>query len=604
MPVPHPITEIQFQPWEPHQIVPNIKRGWPDQIRHVAAARVQGPPALDGELTDPLWESVPCVEPEVPFHHDSPLVSTKVHLAWDSETLYIGIRAALPAWPDGVERTPAAEQDRLGEESVALAVDGRHDHCGMQTISINARGELQWHDNASQMAGFSDEPGFQHFWWSLKELNPDPRAKADAMGLRGAAAARDGEWAAEIAIPLASLGVDPPAPGRTMGLEIIRTATELPAESFNYHFTWMPQYPGVLGSPVTMGVMSLGPAAVSLEAIDFPNCSWGINHASVRIRNNSQRTIRATITTRGVRGQTPGNTHTHPPVESGPVDIPAQESISTTLEYHMPVRFMPARIELEVRDQARGDRLLRTGYELGVCAVVYPFGQEMGMPAPDMDDPDFIEKRHRYIVSRQPLLRRRTTRQGAPSDFHIEAVDGSVAFDLMHDGVMHSIADWLCSLYDNDVDRVIGSTYFMSQQAVYVYASRRAHFAALLDPLSNLRLGGGMCGEFARPHVGLLSRMTSTATGDRFRARKVNLGGGGHALTTVRLFDRWVLLDPTPPNVKAFFHRDHQTLASGQDLQSDPSLIAYNGSTLTMPDGPLIQSPAYGTTWPDGAPAE
>ena len=230
-------------------------------------------------------------------------------------------------------------------------------------------------------------------------------------------------------------------------------------------------------------------------------------------------------------------------------------------------------------------------------------GVPQGMPGSDMWRLG-RGARHGAPMGANAVPRDANTRQGAPSDFHIEAVDGSVAFDLMHDGVMHSIADWLCSLYDNDVDRVIGSTYFMSQQAVYVYASRRAHFAALLDPLSNLRLGGGMCGEFARPHVGLLSRMTSTATGDRFRARKVNLGGGGHALTTVRLFDRWVLLDPTPPNVKAFFHRDHQTLASGQDLQSDPSLIAYNGSTLTMPDGPLIQSPAYGTTWPDGAPAE
>ena len=226
------------------------------------------------------------------------------------------------------------------------------------------------------------------------------------------------------------------------------------------------------------------------------------------------------------------------------------------------------------------------------------------MATPGPDDPDFVEKRHRYIVSRQPLLRRRTTRQGAPSDFYIEAVDGSVAFDLMQDCAMQKIADWLCSLYDNDINRVIGSTFFMAQQAVYVYASGRAHFAALLDPLSNLRLGGGMCGEFGGAHVGLLSHMTSVTTGDRFRARKINMGGGGHALTAVWMFDRWVLLDPTTPNIKAFFHRDHQTLASGQDLQRDPTLIPYNGSTLAVPTSPLLQSTSCGTTWPDGAPGE
>ena len=598
------ITEIQFQPWEPHSVVPDIKRGWPEHIRHVAATRVDRPPALDGTLTDPLWQSVQFVEPQVPFHHDNSSVSTKVYLAWDSETLYVGIRAALPALPVPADNPSGAEQDRLGQESLALAIDMRHNHTDMQTMSINARGELQWHDDATQMAGLSDEPGFQQDWWVLNQLNPDPAARAGKMGLRGAAVAKDTEWTAEMAIPLGSLNVENPAEGLTMGLEIVRTATELPAESFNYHFTWMPQYPGVLCSPIKMGVMSFGVLPISLEAIDFPNCSWGINRAAVRLRNNSDRTIRAVLVSRGICGSDAPNTHTNPPVESGPVELAPQESISTTFEYHMPVRFMPDVVELELRDHAQANRLLRVSHDLGTCAVVYPFGQEKHIATPDLADPDFVEKRLRYIVSRQPLLRRRTTRQGAPSDFTIEAVDGSIEFDLMHDGVMQTIADWLCSLYDNDVDRVIGSTFFMSQQAVYVYASRRAHFAALLGPLSNLRLGGGMCGEFARPHVGVLSGMTSVATGDRFRARKVNLGGGGHALTTVQLLDRWVLLDPTPPNVKAFFLRDHQTLASGQDLQHDPTLITYNGSTLTVPPGPLIQSVACGTTWPDGAPSE
>jgi hypothetical protein len=601
---PRRITEIRFQPWEPHEIVPGIKRGWPEHIQHVAATRVDRPPALDGTLTDPLWESVGFVEPQVPFHHDSPSVSTKVYLAWDSETLYVGIRAALPALPVGADSPGDADHNRLGQESVAVAVDVRHNHTDMQTISINAGGDVSWHDDATQMAGFSDEPGFQQYWWHLSQLNPDPAARAGEMGLRGAAVAGDTEWTAEMAIPLASLNVGPPAEGLTMGLEIVRTATELPAESFNYHFTWMPQYPGVLRSPVKMGVMSLGPLPVSVEAIDFPNCSWGINQAAVRLRNNSDRAIRVVMISRGVCGYDSPNTHANPPVESAPVELAPQESISTTFEYHMPVRFMPDCIELELRDHAQGDRLLRVSYNLGTCAVVYPFGQEKGMATPDVDDPDFIEKRHRYIVSRQPLLRRRTTCQGAPSDFTIEAVDGSVECDLMTGGVMQTIADWLCTLYDNDIDRVIGSTFFMSQQAVYVYASRRSHCAAMLDPLSNLRLGGGMCGEFARSHVGVLSHMTSVVTGDRFRARKVNLGGGGHALTTVQLFGRWVLLDPTPPNVKAFFLRDHQTLASGQDLQRAPTLIACNGSTLTVPPGPLIQSVSCGTTWPDGAPAE
>ena len=597
------ITRIQFQPWEPQNIIPNARRGWPDPIRHIAATHFQRPPALDGTLTDPIWGDVNNVEPQVPFHHDSPFVSTIVHLAWDLTNLYVGVRAALPELPVSVEKGSVAEHDRLREEKVGIAIDMKHNHTEMQTISINARGEIEWYDDMSQMAGFSDEVGFQYYWWTLKEANPDPAAKAREMDLLGSACAGDAEWTAELAIPLKNLNIEMPIPGLTMGLEVIRTATEQPIEMYNYHFTWMPQYPGILGSPVKMGFVSLGSVQISLEAIDFPNCSWGINHAPVRLRNNTDRSLRVVLISRGVCGPEPRNTHTNNPVETGPVEIPPQKSISTTFEYHMPVRFMPEYIELEVRDHALGDRLMRVTYNLGTCAVVYPFGQERGMTTPALDDPDFIENRLRYIVSRQPLLRRRTTRQGAPSDFYIEAVDGSVSFDLMQDGVLQELADWLCLLYDNDIDRVVGSAFFMAQQAVYVYASRRAHFAILLDSLSNLRLGGGMCGEFGRSHAGLLSYMTSVITGNRFRARKINVGG--HSLTAVNIFDRWVLLDPTTPNVKAFFHRDHQTLASGQDLRHDPTLITYNGSTLMIFANPLLQqSVSCGTTWPDGAPAE
>ena len=243
------ITQIQFQPWEPHNIIPNVKRGWPDPIRHIAATHVERPPALDGTLTDPIWGDANSVEPQVPFHHDIPLVSTTVYLAWDLTTLYVGIRAALPELPLSVEKGSAARYDRLSEEKVALAIDMRHNHSEMQTISINACGELEWYDDMNQMAGFSDEVGFQYYWWTLQEMNPDPAAKAREMKLRGASCAGDTQWTAELAIPLKSLNIETPIPALTMGLEVIRSATERPVESFNYHFTWMPQYPGILSSP-------------------------------------------------------------------------------------------------------------------------------------------------------------------------------------------------------------------------------------------------------------------------------------------------------------------------------------------------------------------
>lgn len=595
------ITEIQFKAWEPEHIIPDMKRGWPDPIRNVAATPLSEPPGLDGTLTHAAWKAVAVVEPQTPFFHDNPLVRTQVFLCWDNRHLYVGIRADLPPGSKTIERGGAENQDRQRAERVTIALDRRHTHDEMVALSINALGELAWVNAGNQGAGFSNEVGYQTEEGFLREMNPDPAGRAREMGLRGAARFGETEWTAEMAIPLKSLTAELPVAGLTMGLEVTRTATERPVEKFDYHFTWTEPYEGVLGSPVKMGILSFGPTPISLEMLDFPNCSWGINHASVRFGNHTDQPLQVVMLARGLCGANPQPTHEHEPVKTGPVDLPAGQALTTLFAYHMPVRYMPDHIELTVREQASGDRLLRVTYRLGTCAVVYPFGQERGMPSPALDDPDFIEKRMRYIVSRQPLLRRRTTRQGAPSDYYIEAVDGSVTFDLMQDGVMQKIADWLCGLYDTDVDRLIGSAFFMAQQAVYVYAARRAFFSVMINPLSNLRLGGGMCGEFARSHVGLLHLMKSVKTGKPFRARQI--GVGGHALTTVWMDDRWVLLDPTTCNIKAFFLRDHQTLASGQDLRHDPTLIAENGSSsLKFAHPLLVHEVVCGTNWPDGAP--
>jgi len=238
------------------------------------------------------------------------------------------------------------------------------------------------------------------------------------------------------------------------------------------------------------------------------------------------------------------------------------------------------------------------------------FGEAYGCapdaPPPDPADPDFAFKKRMQIVGRIPRFVRKTTAQGAPSDFYIESTDGSVAFNLMQPGVLQEIADWLYGLFDNDADRLLGATMFVHQRSVTRHSGHNP--AGATGPLSLLRGGTCLCGDRANVLSGILSHMRCDRTGRNFEA--YTLGMYGHVVTAVAHQGDFIVLDPDTASL--FFSPDHSRPATLTELRTCQDVVM-TGCVYTRRHGHDFYYQAYhqrvqpfrrSGIWPDGAPPE
>ncbi|MCD4831268.1 MAG: hypothetical protein K8R02_05585 [Anaerohalosphaeraceae bacterium] len=604
-------------------VLPGLKRIWPDRIKTLVVPEVSYMPEasgslsssafksvdhnvwkqlacrpLDGSLNADFWQQAVCMEPDIPIRGPEPLANTKVYFCYDRDYLYVGVRAQDPPFRADTGNNAEDERRRLANEAIRISIDAKHDHSQCISIFANALGEV-FCRKALIKAGFAD--------WDYYSGDSSTSFEQDIeLEITTAVCVGDKGWTLEMAIPFSELGVAP-QPFTVMGLNVARIATELPEENYTVEYSWMDRDlrdSNVL--PMTMGDMALASLPVSLVAIDFPAYTWGTNRVPIKLKNNTGSSLTVQITSRGLMDvaiEAPPYGGTHPSVLSELIELPSGEITETDFPLEVSVILTPQCMEFEIRNVANSELLYRAIYTFGKSAIIYPFGVEKKLQTPSSDDPDFIEKRTRFIVGQQPLFKRLTTRQSAESDFVLEAVDGSVHFNLMADGILGQIADWLCSIYDNDEDRLIGAAFFLSQPAVMTYSGPRASFASQMNSLTIIRCGGGICSEYGRAFVGLASRMKSVATGEHFKARCLMLKG--HTLATVRMDDSWIPFDPNTNNVKAFWRHDHRSLANYRELATDPTLLAKNGSILTVFNTAafLHYLPSLGN-WPQGAPTE
>ena len=604
-------------------VLPDLKRIWPDRIKTLVVPAVSYMPEpsgslssspsrsmdhnvwkqracrrLDGSLNADFWQQAVCIEPDIPIRGPEPPAGTKVYFCYDRNYLYVGVRAQDPPFRADTSNNAEGERRRLANEAIRISIDPKHDHSQCISIFANALGEVFCRKSLVK-AGCAD--------WDYYFGDPSTSFEKDIeLEITTAVCVGDKGWTLEMAVPFSELGIVPQS-GAIMGLNVARTATELPKENYTVEYSWMDRNlrdSNVL--PMTMGDMALASMPVSLVSIDFPAYTWGTNRVPIKLKNNTGSPLTVQITSRGLMDvaiEAPPYGGTHQPVLSESIKLPPDEVTEAAFPLEAPVVSTPQCMEFEIRNIANSELLYRAIYTFGKSAVIYPFGVEKKLQTPSPDDPDFIEKRTRFIVGQQPLFKRLTTRQNAESDFVLEAVDGSVRFNLMVDGVLGQIADWLCSIYHNDEDRLIGAAFFLSQPAVMTYSGPRASFASQMNSLTIIRCGGGICSEYGRAFVGLASRMKSTDTGEYFKARCLMLKG--HTLATVWMEDRWVPFDPNTNNVKAFWRHDHRTLANYRELATDPTLLAKNGSILTVFNTAafLHYLPSLGN-WPQGAPAE
>jgi hypothetical protein len=168
-------------------------------VPHLAAARAEKPPVLDGKLDDPVWQAAPAADAftqKQPVDGKPPSDRTIVRILYDDDAVYVGIDC-----PQSVEVVARlTRRDRWVEaDTVAVMLDTRGDGKSAFEFSVNAAGVL------SDGLHFNDTD-FNQDWDENWEAATSVR--------------KDG-WSAELRIPLRALRF-PAKSVQSWGLEVRR----------------------------------------------------------------------------------------------------------------------------------------------------------------------------------------------------------------------------------------------------------------------------------------------------------------------------------------------------------------------------------------------
>jgi hypothetical protein len=168
-------------------------------IPHLAAARADRPPVLDGRLDEPVWQKAQASDAftqKVPHDGKPPGERTVVRVLYDDENVYVGVDC--PQTAEVVARLTRRDR-QLEADGVTVILDTRGDGKTAFEFSINAAGVL------SDGLHFNDTD-FNQDW----DENWEGRAARTAKG-----------WSAELRIPLRALRFRS-APMQSWGLQVRR----------------------------------------------------------------------------------------------------------------------------------------------------------------------------------------------------------------------------------------------------------------------------------------------------------------------------------------------------------------------------------------------
>jgi hypothetical protein len=552
--------------------------------RRAVAERLASAPA---SANDPAWNSAPDVGG---FFRESTAYifsrDTQAAITYDDEALYVRMLNA------GAPARKSSKDAFYHGDTAELFIDATHDHHHYLQFAITPAGgcfsAAAWKSLGTQR------------WEMCGKSDPLPAEK-----WTGKAALTDSSWSAFFRIPFETLGCKPQR-GRPLGLNLMRQRCD---GAWSWYL-WNETHRGPI-CPWGYGDLYFDEAPqLYVERADLGELRLWENRGALLLQNLQGRPVEVLLRIEVRTGAADDKTFYTGSVRQ---TVPAKTNEPMRLAFSFP--FDPAdykytSLHLLLTDAAE-TRLWSGAYRLG-----YEQGRNLhlddrreGPPSasPSPADPDFHDKKRAYIMRRLPRFLRKTTAQGAPSDFTLEAEDGSVVFDLMCAGVLQRMADYIYSRFDNDVDRLLGAMFFMHQGAVMSYAHVPTSLADKLGPLSIIRLGSAQCCCFASALLGLLEKLKCEATGKSYRGLRVNVPG--HVTTVVEFGGKMVHLDGSLG--RFYFLPDNRTLASIDELLADPALARQESPYLeeffrkgaASSDVPTYSGIERGV-WPPGAPAQ
>jgi hypothetical protein len=537
-------------------------------------------------IDDPIWADVPIVGKLINSRPaDGLTADTEARAACDEHALYVRI----------VNRGKPARRSYKREfwmiDTNEITIDPTHDHFNYFQFVILPDGIRKsskgWKSCGSQR-------------WEIRgKMNELP---IDQWS--GTAQIGEDNWATQFTIPFSTLGVRPEE-GRPFGFNCMRQRCDVPWEHHYWNFTHRGFH-----SPFGFGDLYLNaPPRIHVEKIDLGELKLWENRGALFIRNCSGKSISGRMEVTVSTG--PKEEHTF---YSGSIktEIPGATSEPFRLPFVFPFdprEFKYQHLHVTLRDES-GVQLwtgtYRGAYEHGWMLHLDDRREGPPVENPGPADPDFIDKKRAWLIRKLPKFIRKTTAQGAPSDFTLEASDGSVVFNLMRAGALKEIADYIYSRFDNDLDRLLGATMFVHQPAVIRYAHVPTQLAGCLSPLSIMRMGNAMCSSQAEALCGIIEKMKCEATGKTYRARTVTFFA--HVVTVAEFKGRWVHLDGSLG--RFYFLPGNTELATMEELIAKPELGGQQSGNLEEMFRKTAGSdlPFYSYTnpgvWPPGAPVE
>jgi len=579
------MTEPFYVPFEPGAGVDGVFEPRVARARVVDAA----PQATDimTEAAD-AWFPAPTVDTLHSVTTREPAEpQTRVAIFRDKRFLLIAFDCAEPEMPRIRRAVPAEATDGKisdGEgdfprsiaydDHVEVFLDDAHDKTNYHWLRINVNGAAQAMRVGTAMS-----------WTTLPVLTwPDPVP----LEWTPAVAERADGWRAAVRIDLASIGVASDQP--TVGLNLIRCR--------NVDLWRCSSWADVVNisriPALALGDLYLTPSGPTVRRVDFGRLETGENRVTVAVDAPADASARLNV-------RVGGNDEGGAPSEDSaiPGDLIA--------DFHLPPDRVAWAVTLEVTDSADGASAYRATFPLNNHAntvVNHPYSAADGpLGEPDPADADFHDKKLRQVISRLPKFHRETTAQGAPSDFTLVADDGSVSFNLMAAGALKRIADWLCGLYDSDVDRLVAVALLTNDNWVTVHAADRVSMHTHLTSLSQLRLGAGHCYSRAAAGAGIVCELPDPATGENHRAWATLVGG--HVIVAIERRGDVTYIDPSFGHF--FFNSGNTDLATSAELAADHSLVTrvVKGPrrlrNYTHPDRHTRLEPGT-IVWPTGAP--
>lgn len=185
------------------------------------------PPIIDGKLDDDVWQIAPAFSKFLtPDASGTAKFATQVRSSYDQENIYLSFRCYEPNLDGLVINVNERDGNVYTDDAVEIFVD----------TNLDRKTYFQLVFNPEAVA--YDSLGYDKTWNGLFTAKAGREANA---------------WTLEVAIPWATLGMEPPMPGQQIGFEVVRNRAQSGERTM-----WSPTYGGN-HVPKQFGTLIMGP---------------------------------------------------------------------------------------------------------------------------------------------------------------------------------------------------------------------------------------------------------------------------------------------------------------------------------------------------------